>query len=386
MNSRNKIGHSVPDLRDVGEETAIQTDNVASREKRTQGMPSKNDGNENLAKSANANQGAMQPRPPRSSSAGKVRRPVRVKSSSISKAGNARVKTSESSDKKQDNNEDIAKVSVYSGVTSSKSSVEHFNEDMPSNRDNTAITILNDPGRSNARDILKSGSRKSDKEIILNSYNDHIRQTTEVVTNYYEDITKTSESLNVDVEDNDAGLEQGERANILRTSISNSTGNVNDGQKSSMADDDTHAQESSKVIVPSVVKTSLVSRKLSGELRLRDEQKVFDKENQNTDINNNEQFSESPTSSNNDTKPTLLPLTGENSVFTFASRPRSPRLTKKKMLGSPVVEDSVFPVGQVPEVTVDMEEDAGIDNNQAHGKNRGASLEDDFCKLSGRST
>ena len=347
-------------------------------------MPSKNDGNENMAKSVNANQAAMQPRPPRSGSAGKVRRPVRVKSSSVSKAGNARIKTPESSDKKQDNSEDIAKVSVYSQVTSSQSSVEHFNEDMPSNRDNTAITILNDPGRSNARDILKNGSGKSDKEIILNSYNDHIRRTTEVLTNYNEDITKTSESFNV--KDNDAGLEQGERANILRTSISNSTGNVNEGEKSSMADDDTHAQESSKVIVTSVVKTSLVSRKFSSELRVRDEQKVFEKENQNTDINNNEQFRESPTNSNDDTKPTLLPLTSENSVFTFASRPRSPRLAKKKMLGSPVVEDSVFPAQQVPEVTVDMEEDAGIDNNQGHGKNRGASLEDDFCKLSGRST
>jgi hypothetical protein len=106
-------------------------------------------------------------------------------------------------------------------------------------------------------------------------------------------------------------------------------------------------------------------------------------DSKNIDMNNNELLTDKD-ADQRPIRPRKLPLAANNPVFTFASMPRSPRSGKRKLLDSPMVDDVITPsVEAPPEVMVSLCEDTPVNNGSQSHRNRGASLEDDFCKLSG---
>ena len=380
--SRSKLGHSVPDLGKAGEEMVKPKEKQSLKQKESQGALQHSDTNESSTKSVNANQASIQPRPPRTSSAGKVRRPVRVKSGKPGKVRNVGAKTTDQDDKSS-KTFDESEIASNSQDTSLKLSVKDSRKgSLNNNSDKTAIL---DPSTKVLNDILPNNSDILNKENVLNSYNVSVRQISDDLTNRSKTISTTSEPLNTDFKNEYASLDKHEKENISRTSKSGNEEKRIQKRTSFVSNDDIQQLPKNTENYQNYPPRLSISGKINtDENKNENTNELLEKENRcSGDINNNDELpNENHVSFN---KPKVLALTSDNSVFTFASRPRSPRSGKKKIFGSPVVDEDISPVEAVPEVIVNLMDDDERKAGKSDGpRNRGASFEDDFRKLSGK--
>ena len=302
----------------------------------------------------------MQPRPPRTSSAGKIRRPIRVKSAGKKTSG-------ENVDEKEC---DVFESEKKSNLRKSQAKI---NGNLPEDSDFSKASELN---TSSASEVPKT--RVASKENVLDSkaweYGDKAKQSSIsdklTAKNSLENPTENDPISQTDRKE--SLLYKSEVKSSYKDTAENSEEKVN-GQHISDGKSNCTSNGTNALVNKST--TEQFPRGI-----------ISDKDAKSTDMNNNDTLIDKDVDQPR-TRPRKLPLASNNPVFTFASMPRSPRSGKRKLLDSPMVDDAFTPRVEVPpEVMVSLAEDAMLKDPEKSGgqRNRGVSLEDDFCKLSGQ--
>ena len=309
----------------------------------------------------------MQPRPPRTSSAGKIRRPTRVKSAGKKTSG-------ENVDEKEC---DVLEREKKSSVRKSQAEI---NGNLPENSDFSKASELNTSSASEVRTEINSSSKTqvASKENMLDikawKYGDKAKQSS------ISDKLTAINSLENPTE-NDPISETDRKESLLYKS----------DVKSSYKDTTENSEEKVNEQHISDAKSNCTSNGTSALVNKSTTEQlprgiISDDGAKSTDINNNDTLIDKDEDQPR-IRPRKLPLASNNPVFTFASMPRSPRSGKRKLLESPMVDDAFIPRVEVPpEVMVSLADDAMLKDPEKSGgqRNRGVSLEDDFCKLPGQ--
>ena len=327
---------------------------------------------DSTAKGIDVNQATIQPRPPRTSSAGKIRRPFRLKSSSAGKTRNA-VDT----DEKQP---ESLETEITQKLTEEKNVGATGKADSSIGMKTSGVTNVQRPGSQSVCDNSVESVEVDEELNMLNigasgenlvsdlqklTEKQRLDNGTEAITLSDAPTKKTSIKSSDDVKLFLGGSTNG------HNEIKEENSSEKAEQKADVANVENHRPESisKKDLSNSLVQKSIHKRSL-------------DVNTSSLDVNNNEPSTDKD-SAQPRIRPRKLPLASNNPVFTFASMPRSPRSGKRKLLESPMVDDVITPsVEATPEVKVSLADDTPVKNG-AHS-NRGASLEDDFCKLSGK--
>ena len=344
-------------------------------------------------KGIEVNQAPIQPRPPKASSAGKVRRPIRLKSSNsggkaktpdnvaIEKHCNSVVTERQSGSVVQDTltGKGLQDLGDKKEKTSFRTSIETRNGAMQDERVNQE--------RSNIIHEFET-VKASDMNVgnVDEKFTDGVAITQNLARPSFEsDAEKRHDQM----------LENGKEDNPISLNEKNSEMSLRNLHRLANEQDDSgEMNEETKISMKKKEQMDINNSSYAD-----DDSQVFNSDlkfiNENkssnahgVDTNNNDSLSE-----NDDKKPAIrprkLPLASNNPVFTFASMPRSPRSGRRKFMDSPMVNDVITPSAEAaPEVLVSlaeelMSDEPSVKNGQSK-RNRGASLEDDFCKLSGK--
>ena len=346
--SKSKQGQSTNDIR--------LTNNNLKLPLSQRGNPDFQNGSSDAASNGiDVNQAAMQPRPPRTSSAGKIRRPIRLKSGGKRTAG-------ENTDEKQCDKSESEEMSNVR-----KSRLE-FNEKLPENSDSfkaseVHVSLVNEVKNkitsSSQTRLLTKGSICDIKAVEINKDKDELP-----VKNTMENATENDAISETDFVSKEAPL----------SDLFNGNGKSSHKDSSQLTNETHDTTDNSEKIADKQQVSNNVANGI-----------ITDKNKKTIDMNNNDPLIDNDADQPR-TRPRKLPLASNNPVFTFASMPRSPRSGKRKLLESPMVDDVITPIVEVPpEVMVSLTEDVILKNPEKDGgqRNRGVSLEDDFCKLSG---
>ena len=365
-------------------------------------------GNEDSPRGIDANQASIQPRPPRTSSAGKIRRPLRVKPSSAGKTrcavnvdNNTQVDSNTNFDNANEKRPDCLEIEKSSSSASTQKLAKEKNAEALKNFDQsgemgTETSQAMNVERPVSQTPLEEQSKALDRSKTSCSEDVEVDERMKMM-NINSSVRKSSVSETQKLTGEDR-LENGTENDPVAFSDAltpkTSTKNLEDVKLSLSGYTNGHCEiqeenslenpeEKAHIINPENHKPNSktdISVQKSAHKQSLD---VIASGTKNLDMNNNnnepsmDKDSEQPR-----IRPRKLPLASNNPVFTFASMPRSPRSGKRKLLDSPMVDDVITPnVEAAPEVMISLAETPV--KNSAHG-NRGASLEDDFCKLSGK--
>lgn len=377
--SKTKYGQSAPDVRHTNDDLV----------KSPLSPKGNQDGGSSDSTGIDANQATIQPRPPRTSSAGKIRRPIRLKSSSA-------------------------------GKTRTSGKIANANERQPDSLERNSLLTEQkcleeiSVGLSEVSDPAKAKAVKTKSVRIVSNEADERLKTVDMVRSSISDAEKLTvkRSLHNGIE-NDPISFNGTNTDAQELSIMKlHNGHVRlsfEGRLTNEQNDCSEIQvENSAEIADQMSKDDLantgnVTRLSNGNMNFTNANALVNKstnkqsldnvtseeeDTKNIDMNNNDALADKD-SDQPRIRPRKLPLASNNPVFTFASMPRSPRSGKRKLLDSPMVDDVITPgVEAPPEVVVSLTEDAILENPTVRNagqseRNRGACLEDDFCKLSG---
>lgn len=383
-------------------------------------------------KGIDVNQASIQPRPPRTSSAGKIRRPFRLKSTS---AGKAKVAENENEQHSLSNNalfqegENCVLKSPreLSESESPGQSISRAAKNSLVSNDETCSSQENVCKKSSIQDACKSATVKnslmSNHEISTSqirsnepsTYLDGSNVVKSSIRSTIIELDSKVEKLDYNGNGSSSILEKENIEGNIPISLMNvcsvdssvcretSANNLHNGDLKSFVaaldqypNDRNEIQDNKNKRILNVKCTNEIDRAqlsteremdfTSANCSLNNKSSDISAENRknNIDRNNNEVHDELVPR----VRPHKLPLSNNNLVFTFASTPRSPRSGKRKLPDSPVVDDVITPRAEVlPDVMVSLAEEAEVkDSGVSVGesrRNRGASLEDDFRKLSG---
>lgn len=415
--SKTRYGQSAPGVQYTNDDsTRSPLSPKGSRESKTESTDS-------APTSIDANQAIMQPRPPRTSSAGKIRRPIRLKPSSAGKGrttGKIEIVKDTEPDTTASNSQKTAEIpnlehlqnADTAVVKAVKSSVSKSHNTFETERGSVLQESIN---RVQTESTSETGGKTSfkgdnivncsleDRTKTMNINGERFSQSS--ITDM-EKLTKNqrpesgiiesnlvaSSDSNTDALKQEPSRKYGSRfiekhdVDYISESSENLGHPENESEKIHQVQENGNSRDEHASYVTERYCTSnanALSRKFVSKASSNNVAP-----NRNIDMNNNDQLPgrnrEQPRS-----RPHKLPLASNNPVFTFASTPRSPRSSKRKLLDSPMADSLVTPSGEAtPEVMVSLAEDAMVKdppvNNGGHTqRSRGVSLDDDFCKLSG---
>ena len=336
-------------------------------------------GNEDSPRGIDANQASIQPRPPSTSSSGKIRRPLRVKPSS---AGKTRSAVNVDNNTNVDNITNVEKQpdSLETEKSPSSASTQKLTKEqkvevlrsadqyVAMGRETSEVTNVERPvsqtpleEQSKVLDGFETACPKNaelDERMKMISINASLRKSSE-----------TQKLTGEERLENGTGNDSVALSDALTTKTS--TKNSEDVKLSLSGYTNEHSEIEEENSLENAEEKVNITNALD----------VTTSATKNADMsNNNNEPSMDKDSDQPRVRPRKLPLASNNPVFTFASMPRSPRSSKRKLLESPMVDDVITPnVEAAPEVLISLAETPV--KNGPHS-NRGASLEDDFCKLS----
>ena len=344
------------------------------------------------SKGIDANQATIQPRPPRTSSAGKIRRPIRLKSGKTRTAG----KTDDTNEKQPH--------SLQTETSSLSSSVSKINAKVSENSEesrkveimNVESSVLRTPQEEQSKilDVSETAKISLKNMDIVKHELDEKRKTVNIsACGQSSDATKLSKQPPEKEKENDSISLNKNNDDVRLKSLSGFTNEYNVSSK--ILTENSVEKSDEKLITNDALtnsgnatlssnKTDFTNALVNKSINKQSLDTTTPKEDsKNIDMNNNELLTDKD-ADQRPIRPRKLPLAANNPVFTFASMPRSPRSGKRKLLDSPMVDDVITPsVEAPPEVMVSLCEDTPVNNGSQSHRNRGASLEDDFCKLSG---
>ncbi|XP_046841413.1 protein CFAP20DC-like isoform X2 [Xenia sp. Carnegie-2017] len=303
---------------------------------------------------------AIKPRPPKTSSAGKVRRrPLRVKSSD----------TVKDVEEEKNNKDHVSTKTVSKNEPWHKTLEKNIFPDCTTSESGQDIGIIDKKFLDKEKlAVIKNSVKKSTSSNEL--FNDEssavsivLRKMSNNMQQYENSMSNKTPHIPFNVEQNllCQGLQHenvmtGEENISFKTKVSDSTLNKKSPEEKPLIEFDSSNEEKKPNFVENGTLTSSHKNLATGNYTQSIQVQI--------DFNNNDGVSKDAKPN----RPCQLQLANNNPVFTFASIPRSPRSGMKKFMDMP------------PEVTVSLIEPEG--EEKAYSNERGVSLEDDFCCLS----